>query len=800
MNHRLPQTNPTPSFGLVGWLEQTRVRLPLKGVECQFHVCGELLNVQIDQIFHQDCAQAMDCLYSFPLPAGAAVYRCEMHVNGRIIRAIVEEKVRAREIAREQKAAGRRTALVEMERENLFTLSLGNIQPGDVVVIRFAYIETLTRLGDWTSLRIPFCPGVRYITGKPLLRSLRGKGAADDTDQVPDASRLSPPRMDALHPDAAYLSMQGVIEDQLGLLKDVSSASHPVVVTDGQKQFRISLADRETMPDGDFALRWTETRAAQLQSAGWSFRVGKETYALALLQAPRIEGDGKSSPQDFYFLVDRSGSMAGLKWQKAVESLRAFIEQLSPEDRVWLTFFSDTHRDFAEKPLTTSDLQADGNLSTLESLGTEGGTELLPALRHVLDAMNKHSVRRDQALILITDGQVGNESAILDSLRAHPRLRVHCFGIDTAVNDALLSRLASQQRGSCCLLQPTDDIVGAVARLGARLHHPVVTSITAGDGWEMPGAAVPDLHSDEVLSLSLKINSANAREVVVRGRLSDGREEIFRLPLIERAEPAIRLLWARSRIRHHLDQKQTVQALTLAKQTNLLCEGAAFIAWDESEKVAIAEREVYQPSMALCEDVNLDHAMTHFFAAGRSPRLVDDETRLLASFSRHASSGTDLLQQALSALLQHGATAGSSASSVGRELERLLVKLCGLSGIRAHPAQVSRLVGSYERFIKACPLQQVGRNFILLLMEWILAGGAQAETRMKCAEELIESWEVDGPDPKKGLAVARRWVKRAVPKSESFHARFQALLKEASKHIPATSVLEKVLKKLHRSQ
>ena len=67
-NRNFPSHTPQPSpkFGLVGWLEQTRVQLPLKGVECQFHVCGDLLSVEIDQIFHQDNAQAMDCLYSFP--------------------------------------------------------------------------------------------------------------------------------------------------------------------------------------------------------------------------------------------------------------------------------------------------------------------------------------------------------------------------------------------------------------------------------------------------------------------------------------------------------------------------------------------------------------------------------------------------------------------------------------------------------------------------------------------------------------------------------------------------------------
>ena len=49
-------------------------------------------------------------------------------------------------------------------------------------------------------MRIPFCPGERYIPGRPLLCSLRGRGVADDTDQVPDASRITPPRLDALHP------------------------------------------------------------------------------------------------------------------------------------------------------------------------------------------------------------------------------------------------------------------------------------------------------------------------------------------------------------------------------------------------------------------------------------------------------------------------------------------------------------------------------------------------------------------------------------------------------------------------
>src|SRR5262245_557225 len=171
-----PKTEPERSaFGLLAWLESTRVMLPLKGIECSFNVCGEVVNVELDQIFEQNNSQPLDCLYTFPLPAAAAVYRCEMHINGRVVRARVQEREAARKIAAEKKAEGRRTALVEMERDNLFTLALGNVQPGDLVVIRFAYFETLTRLADWTSFNIPFCPGIRYIPGKPLLRVPLGR-------------------------------------------------------------------------------------------------------------------------------------------------------------------------------------------------------------------------------------------------------------------------------------------------------------------------------------------------------------------------------------------------------------------------------------------------------------------------------------------------------------------------------------------------------------------------------------------------------------------------------------------------
>jgi Vault protein inter-alpha-trypsin domain len=74
------QRRSATTFGLVAWLEQTQIHLPLKAIECRFEASGAAVDVQIDQIFHQSAGRPLDVTYSFPLPSKAAVYRCEMIV------------------------------------------------------------------------------------------------------------------------------------------------------------------------------------------------------------------------------------------------------------------------------------------------------------------------------------------------------------------------------------------------------------------------------------------------------------------------------------------------------------------------------------------------------------------------------------------------------------------------------------------------------------------------------------------------------------------------------------------------
>ncbi|MEA3208779.1 MAG: Ca-activated chloride channel [Chthoniobacter sp.] len=584
---------PTSEFGLLAWLENTRIVLPLKGVECRFEVTGAIACVEVDQIFHQNTDRPLDCTYTFPLPAGAAVYRCELHVNDRVIRAKVEEQEAARRIYRERTAAGRRAALVETERENIFTLSLGNVQPEDVIVVRFAWFQVLDRAGDGLRLLVPTCPGVRYIPGKPLLRALSGRGTVDDTDQVPDASRISPPRIDALHPDAAYFSIEGRLSAADVESGTASSPSHPIFVRESDGAVTVKLCGRGAIPDRDFALAWREPKARQLAPQAWRWVEGNETYALVQLRAPDRVKVADGFAQDVYFLIDRSGSMSGAKWQRTCEALRAFVGLLGAEDRVWITLFESDYRDFAEAPMPAPAVLADRGFQCLEALGTGGGTELLPAAAHVLEQISRHSAGRRASVVLITDGQVGNDALIVRAFQQAPQVRVHTFGIDTMVNDAFLKSLAHQQRGGCWLQTPADDIAGTIAALGDRLRRPVLTDLSVRGSWEAGRATWPDLHVQEVVTVSLRGTAATALEIT--GRLPDGTAHCFAMDLGTAGSEAVKLLWAKERMAALLAAERPQEAIALARQHNLICQGAAFIAWDEAEQVQIAQEMIVQP-------------------------------------------------------------------------------------------------------------------------------------------------------------------------------------------------------------
>ena len=698
-------TNPE-TIGLEAWLEKSRIVLPLRGLSVRADITAGFADVEVDQLFEQNNDQPLDCRYLFPLPADAAAYRCEMRVNGRVIVAKTEKRSEAIKLFKQAKARGRRAALTESERDNLFTLQLGNLQPGDIVLMRFAYLQPVQRLRERRTLRIPVNPGVRYIAGEPLLRENSGPGPVDDTDLVPDASRITTPRIAADHPDAASLHASVRLHGAGDFTDSVSSPSHPIVVRKEGEDLLAALAIDGNLPNRDFIFTWNEKCPVVPVVRAWLDEGNRGLLEIRLPEAPA--NTATAPPPDVYFLLDRSGSMGGDNWTGACKALAAFVPRLHPETRVWLALFESSVRDYESKLVRAADIDFGAEGSDIYRIGVAGGTELVPALEHLRQKKNAHSGEHHAAVLVITDGQVGDEYGAVMAAKKFG-CPVHILGVAMSANDGL-DALAKETGGRSIFLAPGEDITGAVERFAAVLRAPVVTGLTMPPGWTTADETpLRDLcESDDIV---IPISAAkDARDLDIGGKTADGTSWSF---VPERQSmPKAGLVWARSRIRSLDASDREDEALVVAKEFNLLSSDAAFIAWDEAEQVPVAQSEILQPALEVESHVSACMAppperlynvvQEDGLAMRRSMRSAPPRPRRMKKDYRSASliGGLLLLPLAIVRTLLERAQSPSEPP-LRPEVAQLLERLCQLVDMlypgQSYPHEVR---GALERIQK----------------------------------------------------------------------------------------------------
>jgi len=165
--------------------------VPLVHTDATLDVRGLVAAATVTQQYVNSSTAPIEAVYIFPLPHDAAVYDMEIRIGNRVIRSVIHEREEAKRVYEAAKSEGKRAALVEEERPNIFTASVANIMPNDRIDVRLLYVESLRWEKGRMRLIFPMVVGPRYIPGTEAVDHI-GTGWAADTDAVPDASRITP--------------------------------------------------------------------------------------------------------------------------------------------------------------------------------------------------------------------------------------------------------------------------------------------------------------------------------------------------------------------------------------------------------------------------------------------------------------------------------------------------------------------------------------------------------------------------------------------------------------------------------
>jgi len=533
-----------------GLYSKNGVAIPLKGVEVEGEVLGAHARVRVRQRYCNESRAAVEAVYTFPLPADATLTAFAMTCAGRRMEGAVKEREAAFRQYDDAVVAGHGAALLEQERPDVFTATVGNLLPGEETLVEVEYVQRVS--ADEGSLRwmIPTLVAPRYIPGSPGGdRTAHGESAP--TDRVPDADRVTPPRA----ADVPYGLRLDLVFD-LGRAVTVASPSHAITTVAEGSRVRVRFAQAEVALDRDVVLTAHGAGAAATQAAGVvAHRVTGSDGYLALSVVPDLAGYGGAGVQGVtvVFLVDVSGSMAGASIVQARAALRLCLRHLRAGDRFNVIAFSHQHASFEREAVPFTQASMASADRWIDALEADGGTEMLEPLVLATAMAGEGGV-----VMMLTDGEVGNGDEIVQAVlrrRGESKARVYSFGIGTNVSDALLRDLARETGAAVEFIHPGERIDEKVVAQFSRAVAPRVTDVAVRfvgvDVGEVAPGRAPDLVDGEPWSLLARYTRGGGGTAEITGRWR-GSDFALRVPVDlpeEVSRPVVAKLWAAERIR-----------------------------------------------------------------------------------------------------------------------------------------------------------------------------------------------------------------------------------------------------------
>jgi len=620
-------------LNIAGKTPERALQLPLRHTDVQISISGFVARATVTQHYTNPFEAPIEAIYVFPLPNKAAVDGMTMQVGEKIIRGIIKRREEARKIYEQAKAAGQRTGLLEQERPNIFTQSVGNIMPGDEIRIEISYVDILDYRDQGAyELVFPMVVGPRYIPGSATGKS--GPGWAPDTDQVPDASLITPPVLKPGERSGHDISLK-VKLDAAVTIHGVQSVSHAVDIEEiSSSQRTIALHASETLPNKDFILRYEVAGKAPEMALITHHTEARGGFFTFIMLPQQQVTDTETVARDLIFILDTSGSMRGFPMAKSKEAMDRLMDGMRASDRFNIVrFAADTGTLWpAPRPKSPENVRAARRF--IEGLRGSGGTEMRQGIIEAL--AQPADPDRLRIAFLLTDGYVGNEAGILHSIEKERRgARVFTLGVGSAVNRYLLDRAAIVGRGEAFYIRQDEPATGLIERFFKRVDRPALAHIEIDWGGlevsELRPPQIPDLWQGQPIQIHGRYAQGGEARIRIRGLLGKTPFERHLNIVLPENQPGNALMatvWARAKVKELMlgmarfgEKPDLVEEITeLGLNYRIMTQWTSFVAVEEKVVNVGGELQTILQPVELPEGVDYEGVFGDFSEESRVRR------------------------------------------------------------------------------------------------------------------------------------------------------------------------------------
>jgi Ca-activated chloride channel family protein len=195
---------------------------------------------------------------------------------------------------------------------------------------------------------------------------------------------------------------------------------------------------------------------------------GHSYFARYDIEAGRPLESSNAAPVEIVLVLDRSGSMAGPKLQRAKDAALSLVDQLGDRDKLAVVGFSN---DVVSMDLTVTDTAGKQKLrGFIMSIWDAGSTNISGALNEAQAilgrAQDSRSIRR---VVLVSDGQptdgITSEAGLVQLVSTmHERqMAVSALGVGTDYNGTLMQHLAEHGGGFYAYLNDASRLTEVLA-------------------------------------------------------------------------------------------------------------------------------------------------------------------------------------------------------------------------------------------------------------------------------------------------------------------------------------------------
>lgn len=648
---------------------------PVTAMDIKGDVDGNGVIWSITATFENPLDAPAEAVFTIPLPVKGAVTGMKMKIGDREIAADIREREAARTEYEEAKEQGHSAALVEQERAEIFTITVGNIHPGEEISVVIEVHDRVAIDERQATLRFPTMIKERFVPAG-----------------VPDASTITPPRRVGRSPLRATVTISFSEAAKDLICETVSSAQIAPM--------QVSIRDFGLT--GDIIIHWTLPIA--FANAKWV--ADTDDQAMGTLEVNiRVDTDENAvrRRKAIQIMVDRSSSMSShyIRWaQRITEDI---IALLTDEDLIHILTFDNSINIFEATshgfmPATrTIKQQLQKELATITA---RGGTQLIgaittsgAALETLLDRDDYESL--DRVAVLITDGAHGDEAtAVHHREKDLGGARVIAVAIGENAN-GFLEVLAAN--GVCVYVSSEAGLAEASAKVSSRVAtaaHSKARLECAGLTDQAPSHA-PDIYPGVIVTLSGRMpRPAPGNQVTVTAASG----HVITLPISVSGDDSVTTRWASEHIKS-LDYKmmaspfegdvkaarESLEALIVALSVKyrVLSKYTAWLAIDRSRSTdQVIVKKLVQPSY----DDDLEWDGSILFNRSFFLRLMVDDSPRFPLIPRMMSNNlkvprmlpqwhvTDfkLIEDTLARMLEELKTQGTASSATWATLSHLI--------------------------------------------------------------------------------------------------------------------------------